>query len=104
MVKFTIIEKIIQMKLRVDTSRLLLQKAGQLKEDGRSVLMEASLAKLYVSDCWVKNCLDAMAVHGGYGYLTDFEIEKELRDAMGSQFYSGTAEILRLTAARTMGL
>ena len=96
--------KIIQMKLRIDTSRLLLQEAGQLKEEGRSVLMEASLAKLYVSDCWVKNCLDAMAVHGGYGYLTDFEIEKELRDAMGSQFHSGTAEILRLTAARMMGL
>ena len=96
--------RIIQMKLRVDTSRLLLQEAGQLKEEGRSVLMEASLAKLYVSDCWVKNCLDAMAVHGGYGYLTDFEIEKELRDAMGSQFYSGTAEIQRLTAARMMGL
>ena len=96
--------KIIQMKLRVDTSRLLLQNAGQLKEVGRSVLMEASLAKLYVSECWVKNCLDAMAVHGGYGYLTDFEIEKELRDAMGSQFYSGTAEIQRLTAARLMGL
>ena len=96
--------KIIQMKLRVDTSRLLLQDAGQLKEEGRSVLMEASLAKLYVSECWVKNCLDAMAVHGGYGYLTDFEIEKELRDAMGSQFHSGTAEIQRLTAARMMGL
>ena len=96
--------KIIQMKLRVDTSRLLLQEAGLLKEEGRSVLMEASLAKLYVSDCWVKNCLDAMAVHGGYGYLTDFEIEKELRDAMGSQFYSGTAEIQRLTVARMMGL
>ena len=96
--------KIIQMKLRVDTSRLLLKEAGELKEDGRSVLMEASLAKLYVSDCWVKNCLDAMAVHGGYGYLTDFEIEKELRDAMGSQFYSGTAEIQRWTAARMMGL
>ena len=96
--------KIIQMKLRIDTSRLLLQETGQLKEEGRSVLMEASLAKLYVSDCWVKNCLDAMAVHGGYGYLTDFEIEKELRDAMGSQFHSGTAEILRLTAARMMGL
>jgi len=96
--------RIIQMKLRVDTSRLLLQETGQLKEEGRSVLMEASLAKLYVSDCWVKNCLDAMAVHGGYGYLTDFEIEKELRDAMGSQFYSGTAEIQRLTAAKMMGL
>ena len=96
--------KIIQMKLRADTSRLLLKEVGQLKEDGRSVLMEASLAKLYVSECWVKNCLDAMAVHGGYGYLTDFEIEKELRDALGSQFYSGTAEIQRLTAARMMGL
>ncbi len=96
--------RIIQMKLRVDTSRLLLQETGQLKEEGRSVLMEASLAKLYVSDCWVKNCLDAMAVHGGYGYLTDFEIEKELRDAMGSQFHSGTVEIQRLTAARMMGL
>ena len=96
--------RILQMKTRVDTSRLLLHNTGQLKEEGQSVLLEACLAKLYVSECWVKNCLDAMAVHGGYGYLTDFEIEKELRDAMGSQFYSGTAEIQRRTAAAIMGL
>ncbi len=96
--------RILQMKTRVDTSRLLLEQVGELKDRGRSVLMEASLAKLYVSDCWIQNCLDAMGVHGGYGYLTDVGIEKELRDAMGSQFHSGTPEIQRLTAAGLMGL
>ena len=96
--------RIIQMKTRIQTASLLLKQVGELKDMGRSVLMEASLAKLYVSECWIQNCLDAMGVHGGYGYLTDVGIEKELRDAMGSQFYSGTPEIQRLTAAKLMGL
>ena len=53
------------------------------------------MTKLHISDCWVKCCEDAIQIHGGYGYMTEYEVERELRDAIGSKLYSGTSEIQR---------
>ena len=66
--------------------------------------MEAAMAKLYISEAWVQSCLDAMQIHGGYGYITEVELERELRDALGSKLYSGTSEIQRQMIAQFMGL
>ena len=66
--------------------------------------MEAAMAKLYISECWVHSCLDAIQIHGGYGYLTEFELERGLRDALGSTLYSGTSEIQRVIIAPLLGL
>jgi hypothetical protein len=66
--------------------------------------IDAAMAKLYISDAAVASALDAIQVHGGYGYMKEFEIERELRDAIGGRLYSGTSEIQRLIIARNLGL
>ncbi len=100
----SVANRIVDMKLRLDTSRPLVYRIGRLKELRRSAVMEASIAKLYVSECLVKSSLDAMQVYGGYGYMVDQEIERDLRDALGSTIYSGTTEIQRNIIARSLGL
>ena len=66
--------------------------------------MEAALAKLHISESWTRSCEDAIQIHGGYGYMTEYEVERELRDAIGSKLYSGTSEIQRNIIASMLGL
>jgi alkylation response protein AidB-like acyl-CoA dehydrogenase len=99
-----IADKIAEMDVRLETSRLVLYKAAWLKKEGRHPLREASISKLYVSECTVQTCLDAMQIHGGYGYMTEFQIERELRDALAGKIYSGTSEIQKNVIARLLGL
>lgn len=103
--KFQLISsKLVDMKMRLETARSLLYKFGWLKQQGKSAFMEAAMAKLYISESWVQSCLDAIQIHGGYGYLTELELERELRDALGSRLYSGTSEIQYQIIAQFMGL
>jgi len=87
--------KLVDMKLRLETSRSLLYQAAYQRARGRTPFLEAALAKLHISDCWVQSCEDGLQIHGGYGYMVDCEIERELRDALASRLYSGTNEIQR---------
>ena len=96
--------KIADMEVRLETARLVLYKAAWLKSQGRHPLKEASVAKLYVSEAVIQSCLDAIQIHGGYGYMTEYEIERELRDAVSSKIYSGTSEIQRVIIAGLHGL
>jgi hypothetical protein len=66
--------------------------------------VEASLAKLHVGEAWIQSCLDAVQIHGGYGYMTEYEAERDLRDAVGGTLYSGTSEIQKALIARGLGL
>ena len=66
----------------------------------KSTDMDAAMAKLYVSESFVKSCLDAVQIHGGSGFMTELEFERELRDSVGSTLYSGTSEIQRNIIAR----
>lgn len=66
--------------------------------------MEAAMVKLHIRECWVKSREDAIQIHGGYRYMTDYGVERELRDALGSRFYSGTSEIQRTLIAALPGL
>jgi L-prolyl-PCP dehydrogenase len=91
--------RIVDMKLRLETARFMLYNGAYQRSLGRSAVMEAALAKLHISESWVKSCEDAVQIHGGYGYMVEYEIERELRDAMGSRLYSGTSEIQRNIAA-----
>ena len=96
--------KIADMKVRLETSRLLLYRAAwQLSRAGEGAI-EAAMAKLYISEAAVASALDAVQVHGGYGYMQDYGAERELRDAVGGTLYSGTSEIQRLLIARHLGL
>jgi alkylation response protein AidB-like acyl-CoA dehydrogenase len=100
----SIANKIVDMKVRMETSRLLLYNVAWTKQTRGKATMEAALAKLYISESWVKSCLDAVQIHGGYGYTTEYEVERDLRDSVGSTLYSGTSEIQRNIIARHLGL
>ena len=95
---------IVDMKVRLETSRLLLYKVGWLKSTGQAAALEAAMAKLYMSESWVQSSLDAIQIHGGYGYTVEYEIERDLRDAVGGRIYSGTSEIQRNLIAAQLGL
>jgi alkylation response protein AidB-like acyl-CoA dehydrogenase len=77
--------------------------AWNKQRNGKAAL-ESAVAKLHISESWVKNCLDAIQVYGGYGYTTEYELERDLRDAVGGTLYSGTSEIQRNLIARHLGL
>jgi alkylation response protein AidB-like acyl-CoA dehydrogenase len=100
----SISNRIADMKVRLETARLLLYKVAWLKQMGKPAIMEAALAKLYLSECYVQSSLDAIRTHGGYGYMTELEIERELRDAVGGTLYSGTSDIQRKIIASWLGL
>lgn len=68
----------------------------------QSADMDAAIAKLYVSEFFVKSCLDAIQIHGGAGFLTELQLERELRHSVGSTLYSGTSEIQRNIIAREL--
>jgi len=97
-------ERLVNMRLRWEASRLLLYRFAWLKQETRVAVAEAAMTKLAVSEAWVRSCEDAMRIYGGYGYLTRTGVERDLRDALGSLYYSGTAEIQRQVIARWMEL
>src|SRR5256885_11244060 len=103
--KFQLVaSKIVDMKVRVESSRHMLYHYAWLSGHRKAVYLEAAMTKLHISDCWVKCCEDAIQIHGGYGYMTEYEAEREVGDAIGSKLYSGTSEIQRNIVASMLGL
>jgi alkylation response protein AidB-like acyl-CoA dehydrogenase len=96
--------RIAEMKVRLETARLILYQVAWLKQTGQLAIMEAAMAKLYLSECFVQSSLEAIQTFGGYGYTTEFEVERDLRDAIGGTIYSGTSDIQRMIIARWLGL
>jgi hypothetical protein len=100
----SVANRIVDMKVRLETARLLLYKVAWLKKMGKPAVMEAAMAKLYLSESFVQSSLDAIRTFGSYGYMTEFEVERDLRDAVGGTLYSGTSDIQRNIIARLLGL
>jgi alkylation response protein AidB-like acyl-CoA dehydrogenase len=96
--------KIADMKVRLETARLLLYRAAWQLAAGEPAELEAAVAKLYISEAAVQSALDAVQIRGGYGYMEEYSAAEELRDAVGGTLYSGTSEIQRLIIARQLGL
>lgn len=96
--------KLADMKVRLETSRLLLYRAAWQVLSGADAAMDAAIAKLYISEAAVTSALDAVQLHGGYGYMEEYDAARELRDAVGGTLYSGTSEIQRMLIARHLGL
>jgi alkylation response protein AidB-like acyl-CoA dehydrogenase len=90
------------MHTRINAARLLILHAARMRTEGLACLSEASQAKLYASELaeWV--CSKAIQIHGGYGYLHDYPVERHYRDARITQIYEGTSEIQRLLIARNL--
>ena len=91
----SISNRLAEMKVRLETSRLLVYRVAWLRQQKKRAFLESSIAKLYISECCIKNSLSAMRIYGGYGYTTEFEYERQLRDALGGILYSGTSDIQR---------
>jgi len=96
--------KMADMYLRLEAARLLVYQAAWLGQQGKPALAEAAAAKLFTSEAWVASSLDAIQIHGAYGYMKESGIERDLRDAVASTIYSGTSEIQRVILARMLGL
>ena len=100
----SVANRIVDMKLRLETARLLLYKLAWLDDNGKSLSIDASLAKLQLSETFVDSSMDAIRVQGVRGYLSEFEVERDLRDGIGGLIYSGTSDIQRVIVARLLGL
>jgi alkylation response protein AidB-like acyl-CoA dehydrogenase len=96
--------RIADMKVRLELAKLILYKVGWLKQRGKIALAESAIAKLFISESHVQAGLDAMQIHGARGYLTEFGIERELRDALGGTIYGGTSEIQREVISSLLGM
>ncbi len=96
--------KIADMKIRLETSRLLVYESAMRIGKARDNAMNASMTKVYVSECLQKTALDTVQIFGGHGFLTEHEVERALRDSIGSTLYSGTNEVQRNIIASWLGL
>ncbi len=94
--------KLVDMATSVEAARLLTLKAATLKDNGKSYTKEASMAKLFASELSVQASLDAIQIHGGYGYTKEYHVERFLRDAKLLTIGEGTSEIQRLIIAREL--
>ena len=95
---------IADMKLRLETSKLLLYKVAWLKSQGKPAMLEGAMLKLQISENFVNSSIDAIRNHGGYGYLVENEVERDLRDAVGGVIYAGTSDIQRNIISQIIGL
>ena len=94
--------KIADMATEVDASRLLVWRAATLRDTGKEHTTESSMAKLYASEMAVKVALDAVQIHGGYGFVKDYPVERYLRDSKLGTIGEGTSEVQRLVIAREL--
>ena len=96
--------RLADMRLRLETSRLMLYRFARLLDEGTATAADAALTKLQLSDSLVHSAMSAMEIHGGYGYMSEYPFEREVRDALASRIYSGTSDMLRNVVAHSLGL
>jgi alkylation response protein AidB-like acyl-CoA dehydrogenase len=96
--------KIADMRLRLETSHLMLYRVAALLDEGTATDLDAALTKLHLSESLLQSSIDAVQIHGGYGYMTETGLERDVRDALGGRIYSGTSELQRNVIARHLGL
>src|SRR5690606_35053532 len=92
--------KLADMEVQVQVARLHTYKAAWTKDQGIPYGKEAAMAKLYASEIAMKHSIEAVQIHGGYGYVKEYHVERLMRDAKITQIYEGTSEIQRLVIAR----
>jgi alkylation response protein AidB-like acyl-CoA dehydrogenase len=96
--------RIADMRVRLETARLLLYKLAWMKQQAQPAALEAAVAKLHLSESFVSSSLDAVRTFGGRGYMSGSDSERDLRDALGGIIYAGTSDMQRHVIARLMGL
>jgi len=96
--------RLADMATRIEAARQLIRHAAALKDAGRPCLKEAAMAKLFASEMAERVCSDAIQIHGGYGYVADFPVERIWRDVRVCQIYEGTSDIQRILIARALAV
>ncbi len=94
--------KLADMAVKVDAAKMLTLKAAAMKDAGKKYFAEAAMAKLYASKIAVECALEAIQIHGGYGYVREYLVERYLRDAKITEIYEGTSEIQKIVIARSL--
>ncbi len=94
--------RLADMATRIEAARQLVLHAASLRDAGRPCLKEASMAKLFASEMAEQVCSDAIQIHGGYGYVADFPVERIYRDVRVTQIYEGASDIQRLVIGRAL--
>lgn len=94
--------KLAQMAIHVEAARLLIHKAAKLKDDHKSFSMEAAMAKNFASRTAMDAATQCVQIFGGYGYMTEYGVERFMRDAKITQIYEGTSEIQELVIAKSL--
>ncbi|MGM0577322.1 MAG: acyl-CoA dehydrogenase [Myxococcota bacterium] len=94
--------KLADMAVEIDAARLLTYRAAQLKGQGKRFSKESAMCKLYASEMSHRVCHQALQVHGGYGYVKEYAVERHYRDQRITEIYEGTSEIQRLVIARSV--
>ncbi|HEY7945368.1 MAG TPA: acyl-CoA dehydrogenase family protein [Casimicrobiaceae bacterium] len=94
--------RLADMGTQIEAARQLTWHAASLRDAGQPCLKEASMAKLFASEMAERVCSDAIQIHGGYGYVTDFPVERIYRDVRVCQIYEGTSDIQRLVIGRAL--
>jgi alkylation response protein AidB-like acyl-CoA dehydrogenase len=94
--------KLADMATQIETARMLCLKAAWLKDQGQDYTLAASMAKLYASEIAQSVTNEAIQIHGGYGYVKEFHVERLMRDAKITQIYEGTSEVQKIVISRTI--
>ncbi len=94
--------KLADMATKVEAARLLVLKAAWLKDQGQNFDKESAMAKLYASEVAMEATVEAVQIHGGYGFVKEYHVERLMRDAKITQIYEGTSEIQRIVIGRAV--
>ncbi len=94
--------KLADMAMKIEAARLMVYRAAWLKDTGRDYAQAAAMAKLYASEVAMETTVEAVQVHGGYGFVKEYHVERLMRDAKITQIYEGTSEIQRLVISRNV--
>ncbi|MGB0885062.1 MAG: acyl-CoA dehydrogenase family protein, partial [Chitinophagales bacterium] len=94
--------KLADMATEIEAARLLVYKAAWLKDNGMDYSTASAMAKVFASEVAMKTTVEAVQVHGGYGYVKEYHVERLMRDAKITQIYEGTSEVQRIVISRAI--
>lgn len=94
--------KLADMATQIEAARLMVMKAAALKDAGEDYDLASSMAKLYASEVAMTQTVEAVQVHGGYGFVKEYHVERLMRDAKITQIYEGTSEVQKIVISRSI--
>ena len=94
--------KLADMATEIEAARMLCYKCGWLKDQGKDYNMASSMAKVFASETAMRTTVEAVQIHGGYGYVKEYHVERLMRDAKITQIYEGTSEVQRIVISRSL--